>query len=163
MLTPVVTEKEIQTISRLAENIWPKHFTPLVGEEQAQYMLEHMQSEEIIKRQVDEKKVHYFLIAPYLDSIGYIAIVARAQSLFLSNFFIGWHYRAKGYGRSVLQEAELIARGIRKKRLTLRVNRNNEEAIRFFHREGFKSVGSNSKNIGHGFTLDDILMAKVLK
>ena len=163
MLTPVVNDSEIQTIFRLAEKIWPEHFTPLVGEKQALYMLKHMQSVEIIKRQVEEKKVHYFLIAPYLDSIGYIALVARAHSLFLSNFFIGWHYRSKGYGTSVLQEAEMIARGIHKTRITLRVNRANEEAIKFFHREGFKSVGSNSKKIGDGFSLDDILMAKVLK
>lgn len=163
MLTPVLNENDIQAVARLAETIWREYFTSVISDEQISYMLQRSQSPGAITRQINSKNYHYFFISPYLDPVGYVAVVPKKESLFVSKLFVGMRYRGKGYGESVLHELETIARGVHKLRITLRVNKNNNDSIAFFHKHGYKQVGNECTDIGNGFVMDDILMAKVLK
>ena len=49
-LTPVHTAKQIQEISNLASVIWHEHFTPIIGIQQVEYMLEKFQSFHALKK-----------------------------------------------------------------------------------------------------------------
>lgn len=52
-LTPVHTDKQIQEISNLASVIWHEHFTPIIGIQQVEYMLEKFQSFHALKEQME--------------------------------------------------------------------------------------------------------------
>ena len=60
-LTPVHTDKQIQEISNLASVIWHEHFTPIIGIQQVEYMLEKFQSFHALKEQM-ETGYEYFQI-----------------------------------------------------------------------------------------------------
>ena len=46
--------------------------------------------------------------------------------------------------------------------MTLRVNRNNINAVAAYERFGFGIVATNKKDIGGGYVMDDYLMLKDL-
>ena len=46
------TYEQIKDIANLAEIIWNQHFTPIIGKEQVDYMVEKFQSYPAIKNQI---------------------------------------------------------------------------------------------------------------
>ena len=47
------TNLDFKTISVLAKNIWTEHYTPIIGLDQVNYMLEKFQSEIAIQNQIN--------------------------------------------------------------------------------------------------------------
>ena len=162
MLVPVINPRGVANVTRLAQEIWSEHCHTIVGKEQAAYMLNKMQSEEAINYQIEKQGVRYFLISPYLDPIGYVAVVPLGSAIFISKMYIMWHYRGKGYGERVLEEIALVAKELHKPRITLRVPQNNTQALSFFHNNGFKEAGHKKISLGEGYELEYTLMAKLL-
>lgn len=162
MLVPVITEQEIDTVVRLAKEIWNEHCHTIVGKEKSAYMLQKIQSKEAITRQISEQGVHYFLVTPYFDPIGYVALVPLKGAVFISKMYVLWHYRSKGYGATILDEVYIIAREMHKPRITLRVAEDNDRALQFFHKSGFKEAGHKTLDLGENYTLENILMARLI-
>lgn len=73
-LTPVHTDKQIQEISNLASVIWHEHFTPIIGIQQVEYMLEKFQSFHALKEQMEtDMNIFRFLtIQSFAGTAGFI-------------------------------------------------------------------------------------------
>ena len=56
------TDEQIKDIANLAEIIWNQHFTPIIGKEQVDYMVEKFQSYPAIKNQITKDGYEYFEI-----------------------------------------------------------------------------------------------------
>ena len=78
------TDEQIKDIAILAEIIWNQHFTPIIGKEQVDYMVEKFQSYPAIKNQITKDGYEYFEIFCDNTLAGYTGIHAEAQALFLS-------------------------------------------------------------------------------
>lgn len=55
------TDEQVQQIASLAEVIWNEHFTPIIGKEQVDYMVEKFQSYPALNEQIAEGYEYYQL------------------------------------------------------------------------------------------------------
>ncbi|HXX80760.1 MAG TPA: GNAT family N-acetyltransferase [Thermodesulfovibrionales bacterium] len=161
MFLEVLTEKQIEIVGSLAEEIWTEHYIPIIGKAQVDYMLDRFQSKESISEQIRSGFL-YFLIKEDNRFIGYIGVQPKGDELFLSKIYIQYSERGKGFGKKAIQFIERLAkeRGLRK--IVLTVNKNNRVAIEAYEKLGFINLGSVIQDIGSGFIMDDYKMEKNL-
>jgi ribosomal protein S18 acetylase RimI-like enzyme len=157
----VSTEAQIETVARLALEIWNQHFTPIIGKAQVDYMVEKFQSKKAITEQI-ASGYSYYLIEADGDYIGYTGICPGEEELFLSKLYIRVSQRGKGYGRRTVELIEEVAREKVLDKITLTVNKNNTDAIRAYEKFGFKNAGPIVTDIGSGFVMDDYKMEKAV-
>ncbi len=158
---PVMTEDDAMIVESLARDIWTKHYTPIIGREQVEYMLERYQSSEAILGQIGAG-VLYFLIKAETGIVGYLAVQPRTDELFLSKIYVSSGERGKGYGKQAVQFAETLAKLRRLGKIVLTVNKNNVDSIRAYEKMGFKNTGALVQDIGSGFVMDDYRMEKAV-
>lgn len=146
-------------VESLAREIWTEHYTPIIGPDQAAYMLERFQSRDAIGAQIADG-VLYFLLQEGNEFIGYLAVQPSVVELFLSKIYILRSRRGKGYGKEAIRFVEALAREKGLSRIGLTVNKNNSQAIRAYEGTGFRKAGALVKQIGAGFVMDDYKMEK---
>jgi len=152
-----VTGADLPSIAELASVIWHEHYTPIIGSEQVEYMLEKYQSVQAMAQQIAEG-VSYFTIVLDTNLVGYLSFYPKNKVLFLSKIYISSQQRGRGLGRYaiafVAQQAKLA--GLDKVRLT--VNKHNTDSIAAYQSMGFKTVDEVVVDIGAGFVMDDYVM-----
>jgi len=155
----VTTQAQIETVARLAFEIWHQHFTPIIGKAQVDYMVEKFQSQRAITEQI-EQGYCYYLLQVDGDYIGYTGTCPRENEMFLSKLYIKAWQRDKGYGRKAVEFIEDTAREKGLDKITLTVNKNNTDTIRAYEKFGFENTGPIITDIGGGFVMDDYEMKK---
>jgi diamine N-acetyltransferase len=159
MLIPVITEIQAGIIESLAKEIWTEYYIPIIGKAQVDYMLCRFQSKQAVLEQIDNGTL-YFLMRDNDVFVGYMAVYARKQELFLSKIYVRSSERGKGYGRSAVQFAEALAKERSLAKLVLTVNKHNTNTIHVYEKIGFKKTCSLFQDIGDGFFMDDFCMEK---
>ncbi|MEW6712783.1 MAG: GNAT family N-acetyltransferase [Candidatus Riflebacteria bacterium] len=158
----VATREQIELATELAEEIWSEHYTPIIGAEQVKYMLENFQSIKAITDQIDRGSWGYFLIYHDAEAVGYFAYQFRVDHLFLSKLYLRHCLRGKGISRKVMHFLENVAADNCLKKISLTVNKNNENAIAVYKKLGFSTTGPTVADIGGGYVMDDYIMEKSL-
>ncbi len=150
---------DIQKVAELADEIWREHYTPIIGKAQVDYMLEHFQSAQAIKDQMEEGAMYYLLFHKSAPA-GYFSFYLREPELFLSKIYLRKTLRGKGLGGKMMRfiENEAINKGLH--RISLTVNKNNTKSITAYARLGFIKIKPLVMDIGNGFVMDDFLMEK---
>ena len=82
-INKVLTNQHIKELSELAHKIWNEYFISIISQEQIDYMLKNLQSEEPITKQINDDGYEYFLVKDGDKNIGYFAIQQRQGHLFL--------------------------------------------------------------------------------
>jgi ribosomal protein S18 acetylase RimI-like enzyme len=93
------------------------------------------------------------------EIIGYAAVVPKDEYLLLSKIYVKTNHRGRGVARAFLNEAIALCHleyNFNKIRLT--VNKNNEVAIKAYHKMSFETIDSVKTDIGGGFFMDDYVM-----
>ena len=158
----VTSPKDVENVAKLADHIWKEYYTPIIGEEQVQYMLSKFQQEDAISKQIEKDQYDYYLFKYKGLEVGYMGIQRREKELFLSKLYISKYYRNKGVGRQAFSLAERLARQNECNKITLTVNRNNKSSIEVYLQKDFKIVKEEKMDIGNGFIMDDFIMEKNL-
>ena len=158
----VLTKTQIETVARLAHEIWNQHFIPIIGKAQVDYMLEKFQSKRAISEQI-ESGYSYYLLKADSDHVGYMGICPKEDELFLSKLYIRASQRGKGFGREAIGFLEDLARERGLSKITLTVNKNNTDSIKAYEEFGFTNLGVFVQDIGGGFVMDDYKMEKVVR
>ncbi|MFK5895121.1 MAG: GNAT family N-acetyltransferase [Pseudomonadota bacterium] len=153
---------QIDIVVTLAYEIWNEYFTPLIGKDQVEYMLEKFQSKKAIEKQLKQGFL-YFLINNDNDNFGYMGVYLKHNQLFLSKIYIRLSERNKGYGRKAIYFIEQLAIEIGANKISLTVNKGNSDSIKAYEKFGFVTIKSVAKDIGHHFVMDDYLMEKSIK
>ena len=141
-LTPVHTDKQIQEISNLASVIWHEHFTPIIGIQQVEYMLEKFQSFHALKEQM-ETGYEYFQIFDNTEFCGYY-LKKEARNRHLSTKTIQ-------YLKTLCQKRGLSS-------IWLTCNKYNTNTLAVYHHLGFETVRSQVADIGNGYVMDDYIL-----
>ncbi|NEO86352.1 MAG: GNAT family N-acetyltransferase [Spirulina sp. SIO3F2] len=162
MFTRATTLEQFAAIAALARTIWTEHYTPIIGTAQVDYMLSRFQSTAAIAEQVQQDGYFYYLVETTGSAIGYFAVQPRAETLFLSKIYVRSDRRGQGWGRTMMDCIEQLARDNRKSQITLTVNRHNAQSIAAYQKLGFENLGSVQTDIGSGFIMDDFCFAKQL-
>ena len=85
-IQPANTDEQIKDIAALAEIIWNQHFTPIIGKEQVDYMVEKFQSFHAIKNQITKDGYEYFQIFCDNTLAGYTGIHAETKNFSLASY-----------------------------------------------------------------------------
>jgi diamine N-acetyltransferase len=157
----VLSDQDIAEVARLARRIWNRHYVPIIGQAQVDYMLEKFQSERAIAEQV-AGSYEYFLIVHEGEPAGYAAIVHERSParMLLSKIYVRDDRRGLGLGGAALRFVEDLCRRADCRTLWLTVNKNNTGTIRWYERMGFSNAGPIVQDIGGGFVMDDFKMVK---
>ena len=150
-------EEAIKELSSLATHIIRKHYDPILGNKQNDYMIDKFQSVKALKKQLNEGYIYYLI-----SKIGFIAYYFREDDLYLSKFYLLEEERNKGYGKKILLflENKCLENNIHK--ITLNVNRFNYDSIKAYEAMGFKRIRSEDNDIGHGYLMEDYVYEKII-
>jgi len=146
----------VQRLSKLAAGIVKKHFDPIIGPEQNDYMIEKFLSVESIIEQLEDGYQYYFVRDEQGEDIGFLAFYPKEESMYLSKFYLKKEARGKGLSRKMLNFVIEAARKEELRAIRLHVNKNNI-AVRAYKSLGFEKVGERKKDIGKGFYMDDFV------
>ena len=154
----VRTPAQIAAVAALAKETWTRHYVPIIGAAQVEYMLEKFQSAEAIARQIAKEGYDYYLV----PGAGYLALVPdpARKTVLLSKIYVLEKLRGTGLGRALVEFAEKRGAELGARELWLTVNRNNAGSIAFYERMGFRKTNELVTDIGGGFVMDDWRMAK---
>ncbi len=154
-IIPVRSDKDIQTVARLAAEIWTQHYVPIIGRDQVDYMLEKFQSPVAIREQINDG-MEYFQLRYERAAEGYFAVRQEPADcrLFLSKLYIRQEIRRRGLARQALDFILAHGRELSLRTLWLTVNIDNP-AVEAYKKLGFRVTGSIVADIGSGFVMDD--------
>jgi ribosomal protein S18 acetylase RimI-like enzyme len=155
---------DILMVERLAREIWPDYYIPIIGADQVDYMLTNLQSAVAIHAQIEEGYL-YYLIVDAGKSVGYFSVLPRPElkQFFLSKLYLLSAQRGRGLGSRAVIFVEGLAREAGLRKVVLMVSKKNLSSISFYERRGFKIVGPIVKEIGGGFVMDDWSMELDIK
>jgi len=161
LILEVVNPLLIRRVCELAEEIWREHYTPIIGREQVDYMLEKFQSEQSVAAQIQAGCL-YYLVKNDQNDVGYFCVQPKRASneLFLSKFYIRAPARGRGYGRIAQDFIEQLARQKGLGKIMLTVNKHNENSIKIYQKMGFEITEAIVQDIGSVFFMDDYRMEK---
>ncbi|AWN15364.1 N-acetyltransferase [Salinisphaera sp. LB1] len=148
-------------LSALAHVIWHQHYTPIIGREQVEYMLDGGYSEHALNEQM-AAGTRFTLARRGERYVAFVAVSPDADdpdTAWLDKLYVHIEARNLGVGRRLVQRAADQAREFGAATLRLRVNRHNAESITAYRRLGFETEYEDVKDIGHGFVMDDYVMA----
>lgn len=150
-----VEQKDVPVLAALASEIWHQHFTPIIGLEQVEYMLDWFQDEEAMTRQLEEGMIYHMAYAGD-EPIGYCACKYDGDRLFLSKLYVKIDFRGKGVGRKLFDKVCSFGEG--KRAVYLTVNKHNDDTIAIYKKMGFSVIDAVVSDIGNGFVMDDYIM-----
>lgn len=158
------TVTDIPVIQAIAHQTWPVTFGDILSPEQIQYMLAMMYSTEALSQQMHEKK-HVFLLVQdtenqqYLGFASYEVNYKEEPKTKIHKLYLLPASQGKGLGRQLIDAVASRALANQNSTLSLNVNKHNK-AIQFYERLGFKTVDTETIDIGNGFVMDDRIMEK---
>ena len=160
-IVPVHSKTEIKITADLAKTIWTEHYTPIIGLEQVNYMLDKFQSENAIQEQL-EKAIAYYLMRFQDEFVGYFSFSINEDVLFLSKLYVLKSARGNGIARAALSFIEWKAKELGLAKIKLTVNKYNSNAIGAYEKMGFVNVESIVQDIGSGYVMDDYVLERKL-
>ena len=150
------TEKDFLTIEQLAKAIWHKHYVPIVGIEQVNYMLAKLYHHAALLQQTHEGQ-QFYLIVNNEEEIGFVSISDKGnQDFFLHKFYILQKNQNTGLGTQVFKK--VFEELYKPKTVRLTVNRQNYKSINFYFKLGFKIEKVADFDIGDGYFMNDFVM-----
>lgn len=163
MYLKVESENQVESVERLAFEIWREYFKSMFEKETLDYMIEKLQSKGAILNQISDGYL-YYLIQSESDAVGYFAIRVDDDNseLSLSKLYLLSSERGKGYGRRVIHFLEEMARKQKTQKISLTVFHKNSDAIRAYEKMGFTKTGSVYRDIGNGIVIHDYGMEKIV-
>ncbi|AZA92454.1 ribosomal-protein-alanine acetyltransferase [Chryseobacterium nakagawai] len=159
------TGKDIPLIQDLARRSWKNAYAEILSEEQMEYMLSEMYSEQEIESQLQNSNYHYYLIEDetndsYEGFIGYEHNYENKTTK-LHRIYLVPESKGKGFGKCALQFLNEKVSENGNNRIILNVNKNNA-AKNFYESQGYKVYGEGIFDIGNGFVMDDYLMEYIV-
>ena len=156
----LTTDEELRENAGLAARIWREHFHGIIPDEQIEYMLEHFQSFDAMKRQLAGE--HYEYYGFFADGLqqGYFAIADKGDgTLFLSKLYLEKSARGNGYASRMFDKIKETGRQRGLRSVWLTVNRHNDSSIAVYRHWGMQIIREQAADIGSGFVMDDYVFS----
>lgn len=162
-LSPARPE-DIPAIRQLARVVWHAHYPGIITVEQIEYMLELGYAAAALAEFV-VRADHGLLIAsvdgePAGFAAWYLTEVPGEAKL--DKLYVLQARQRSGIGGRLIARVADDARAAGAHTLILNVNKRNTQAIRAYERHGFAVRAAVVVDIGHGYVMDDYVMAKPL-
>ena len=159
LTTRIATEADIPLIQELSRKIWNRHYPPIIGQAQVDYMLDLMYSSESLKRQMMDEGAVFLLGFSGSEAVGYLSYSEKSRgNYFLHKFYIDTEKHRIGLGTQFFQT--MTFGFTEPKTVSLTVNRKNIKAINFYFKTGFVIESAQDFDIGNGYKMEDFVMIK---
>jgi ribosomal protein S18 acetylase RimI-like enzyme len=152
-----LAEGESETLSRLAREIWLAHYPGIISREQIDYMLNERYSPAAIRAGMAGQCWRTAWLDGAMTGFAH-GHAEEAGSWKLDKLYVHPRHQRQGIGRALVQAVAAAARAAGARRLLLRVNRHNTDALAAYARYGFRVYGEHVLDIGNGFVMDDYLL-----
>jgi len=154
---------EAEALAELARLIWHTHYPDIISIEQIDYMLAARYKPALIRQTL--ARGDRWLVARAGDALlgfahGYALMDGDYK---LDKLYVRPDYQRHGIGQLLLDTLIDYARRHDSRRLVLRVNRNNAQAVAAYRKYGFEVLVPIVEDIGEGFVMDDFVMTKSLE
>jgi GNAT superfamily N-acetyltransferase len=157
-----LTDEAVDTLSRLAHEIWHAHYPGIISHEQIDAMLaERYGSSAIIGTLHSQHWDTAWLGEPASENmVGFAHSFTDSEPAAwkLDKLYVHPEHQRRGIGQVLLAKVKEHALGAGATRLVLRVNRHNSIALSAYAKYGFSVYGEDVLDIGNGFVMDDYLM-----
>ncbi|MDR1171149.1 MAG: GNAT family N-acetyltransferase [Bacteroidales bacterium] len=158
------TPNDCALIYELAVPSWKAAYSEILSDEQMDYMLKMMYSEESLHRQMQDGHIFFIVLCDEVPS-GFISFHPQSENLYiLEKLYVLPLIHGTGAGRFLVEKAEEYIRDQHPDRhflFELNVNRNNK-AVGFYKQLGFHIDREVDEDIGNGFYKNDYIMQKVI-
>jgi ribosomal protein S18 acetylase RimI-like enzyme len=160
-ITTAKSVEDAKQIASLAKTIWEEHYTPLIGRDQVNYMLNKFQSANRIYEDINSGEYIYY-VANCCEGkfVGYCGIKKDKDNkgVFLSKLYVKLNFRGLGISKGFLNLIIEKAKAEGYDHIWLTVNKNNFSSIEAYKKMGFVIVEEMVSDIGNGFVMDDYKM-----
>lgn len=155
-------EEDVETISRLAGDIWRACYPDILSAEQIEYMLARMYSLETLREEIRSRGIRYELLRIGKNPAGFASYgPTEKESVFkLHKLYLDPKRHGQGLGSVLLRHCEEAAQRLGARSLVLNVNKRNARAIKAYERNGYAVLRAEINDIGGGFVMDDYVMGK---
>jgi diamine N-acetyltransferase len=154
------TTEDIPLIRELTFKVWPQTYAAILSQQQIDYMLEMMYSEEALQKQMTEDGCQFIFVYDVAEPVGFAAYREITPAVWkLHKIYVLASQHGKGTGKFVIDHIlkEISEQGA--SALQLQVNRNNN-AKGFYEKIGFVVIEEADFDIGNGFFMNDYVMEK---
>ena len=152
------TDTQVREIADLAKVIWNEHFTPIIGKDQVDYMVEKFQSYPALKEQISEG-YEYYQIFSGGEFCGYTGIhPGEDNRLFLSKLYLKKESRGHHLATGAFSFLKEICRERGYSAIWLTCNKHNDNSLGVYRHFGFEIIDTQEADIGGGFIMDDYIM-----
>lgn len=152
------TDTQVREIADLAKVIWNEHFTPIIGKDQVDYMVEKFQSYPALKEQISEG-YEYYQIFSGEEFCGYTGIhPGEDNRLFLSKLYLKKESRGHHLATGAFSFLKEICRERGYSAIWLTCNKHNDNSLGVYRHFGFEIIDTQEADIGGGFIMDDYIM-----
>ncbi len=160
----VAQEGDASRISAVARDIWTSVYPGIISPEQIEYMLRRMYAIPVLQEEMHAEGIRFVLAESEGELVGFSSLgpterpdTAKIHKLYLSPGFHG-----KGEGSRLLKATETLARSSGFEHVMLQVNKNNQQGIQAYRRNGYNLLNEVVDDIGCGFVMDDYVFGKAL-
>lgn len=152
------TDTQVREIADLAKVIWNEHFTPIIGKDQVDYMVEKFQSYPALKEQLSEEYEYYQIFSDG-EFCGYTGIhPGEDNRLFLSKLYLKKESRGHHLATGAFSFLKEICRERGYSAIWLTCNKHNDNSLGVYRHFGFEIIDTQEADIGGGFIMDDYIM-----
>ena len=161
MDTRMATLADIGLINSMAWRVFPPTYKGIIAEEQIQFMMQWMYSEENLRRQIT-RQGHTFLMAEEgKEPAGYVSVSSEEATLWeLHKLYVLPDWQQKGVGKTLFNAAIAHIKALQQGPcvMQLHVNRHNK-ALGFYQHMGMKIAREGDFDIGNGFYMNDYILS----
>lgn len=154
-----ITHLELPIITSLSAQIWPMAYKDILTQEQIQYMLKNMYSQQALEQNILDG--HTFLIAESegkaLGYAGYQLNFPQLEFCKLHKLYVLPKLHQTGIGSALFNEVITQIKANHCCHMLLQVNKNNP-ALQFYQNKGMYIHEEAVFDIGNGFVMDDYIM-----
>lgn len=164
-LERVRSQSQIDSLCRIARQVWHLTYDGLVPEGQVEYMLDRFQSDRAVKDQMANLNYRYYMIVCDGRDAGFVGFSPRyegREEMFLSKVYLLPEFRGRGAVKKAFALVEDETRREGLKRIRLTVNKGNLHAAEVYRHYGFYTAELAETDIGGGYIMDDYIMVKEL-
>lgn len=157
--------EDISKIQEIANTTWPITYGEILTEEQLNYMLDLIYSDEALSKQIQNKEQLFYMISDSESIIGFIGIEHNYKNEAVTKIhkiYLLPETQGKGFGKIVFEEIAKMASANGSTELLLNVNRFNT-ALNFYKKLGFEIKETVDIEIGNGYLMEDYVMGKKIQ
>lgn len=155
------TVADIPTIRDIAGEAFPATYRDILTPEQLAYMMEWMYSAGSLRSQMEDEGHTFFLAIADGEPVGYVSMEQQGPDLFhLQKIYVLPSRQTGGIGRRLFEHVIETIRTLHPTpcRMELNVNRYNR-ALGFYEHMGMRRDRQGDFDIGHGYFMNDYIMA----